>query len=41
MAIQVGWLAMPERPGLGVELGQDLARRFPYTEGHYAIQVQR
>jgi L-alanine-DL-glutamate epimerase-like enolase superfamily enzyme len=40
-AIAGGWLVLPDRPGLGVELAEDLERRFPYVEGHYAIQVQR
>lgn len=40
-SIEGGWLALPERPGLGVRLATDLERRFPYVEGHYAIQVQR
>jgi L-alanine-DL-glutamate epimerase-like enolase superfamily enzyme len=40
-AIQEGWLVLPERSGLGVELAEDLEQRFPYIEGHYAIQVQR
>jgi L-alanine-DL-glutamate epimerase-like enolase superfamily enzyme len=40
-AIEAGWLALPGRSGLGVELAKDLERRFPYVEGHYAIQVQR
>jgi len=40
-AIEQGWLVLPERSGLGVELAEDLEERFPYVEGHYAIQVQR
>jgi len=40
-AIEDGWLVMPDKPGLGVELTQDLEARFPYIEGHYAIQVGR
>ncbi len=39
--IQDGWLLLPDRPGLGVELGEGLEKRFPYIEGHYAIQVTR
>jgi L-alanine-DL-glutamate epimerase-like enolase superfamily enzyme len=38
--IEDGWLILPDRPGLGVELCGDLEERFPYVEGHYAIQVQ-
>ncbi|MBN1583772.1 MAG: mandelate racemase/muconate lactonizing enzyme family protein [Anaerolineae bacterium] len=40
-AIEDGWLAMPGKAGLGVDLATDLQNRFPYIEGHYAIQVQR
>jgi len=40
-AIEQGWLVLPERSGLGVELAEDLEERFPYVEGQYAVQVQR
>ena len=40
-AIEEGWLVLPDRPGLGVELAEDLEERYPYIEGAYAIQVQR
>jgi L-alanine-DL-glutamate epimerase-like enolase superfamily enzyme len=40
-AIEQGWLALPDRAGWGVELAEGLEQRFPYIEGHYAIQVQR
>lgn len=39
--IRDGWLELPPRPGLGVELADDLEARFPYIEGGYAIQVNR
>jgi L-alanine-DL-glutamate epimerase-like enolase superfamily enzyme len=39
--IQDGWLTLPERPGLGVELASDAAQRFPHIEGHYAISMDR
>ena len=39
--IEDGYLVLPDKPGLGVELAEDLKSRFPYIEGHYAIQVQR
>lgn len=39
--IEDGWLVFPDKPGLGVELAENLEERFPYIEGHYAIQVQR
>lgn len=39
--IEDGYLILPDKPGLGVELAADLEERFPYIEGHYAVQVQR
>ncbi len=39
--IEDGYLILPDKPGLGVELAEDLEEKFPYIEGHYAIQVQR
>ncbi|MBN1249019.1 MAG: mandelate racemase/muconate lactonizing enzyme family protein [Anaerolineae bacterium] len=36
-----GYLLLPDKPGFGVELAEDLEARFPYVEGHYAVQVQR
>jgi L-alanine-DL-glutamate epimerase-like enolase superfamily enzyme len=39
--IEQGWLILPYKPGFGVELAEDLEARFPYIEGHYAVQVQR
>ena len=39
--IENGWLVFPDKPGLGVTLAEDLERRFPYIDGHYALQVQR
>ena len=40
-AMEGGWLLLPDKPGFGVELGEDLEARFPYIEGHYAVQVTR
>jgi hypothetical protein len=40
-AIEDGWLAMPGKAGLGVDLATDVQDCFPYIEGHYAIQVKR
>jgi L-alanine-DL-glutamate epimerase-like enolase superfamily enzyme len=40
-AVENGWLILPDKPGLGVELAENLEQRFPYIEGSYAIQVQR
>jgi L-alanine-DL-glutamate epimerase-like enolase superfamily enzyme len=39
-AIHDGYLELPERPGLGVELAEDLQARFPYLEGPYGVPVQ-
>jgi L-alanine-DL-glutamate epimerase-like enolase superfamily enzyme len=39
--IEQGWLYLPDKPGFGVELAEDLEARFSYIEGHYAVQVQR
>jgi len=39
--IDGGHIALPAAPGLGVTLAPDLERRFPYLEGHYAVEVQR
>ncbi len=39
--IDDGWLVLPERPGLGVTLADDLSTQFPFIEGHYGIEVSR
>jgi len=39
--IRNGWLELPQRPGLGVQLAEGLQDRFPYMEGDYMIQVTR
>lgn len=39
--IQSGWLELPDRPGLGVELAEDLEEQFPYIDGPYAIRLER
>lgn len=39
--IEDGWLVFPDKPGLGVDLAENLEERFPYIEGHYATQVNR
>jgi L-alanine-DL-glutamate epimerase-like enolase superfamily enzyme len=36
-----GWLQLPDAPGLGVQLADELEQRFPYIEGHYALVVER
>ena len=40
-AIEGGYLTLPDAPGLGVDLADDLEARFPYIEGHYGIRVER
>ncbi len=39
--IDDGWLVLPQRPGLGVTLADDLSTQFPFIEGHYGIEVSR
>ncbi len=39
--IRDGWLTLPTRPGLGVQLAEGLTERFPYIEGDYMIGVTR
>jgi len=36
-----GYLILPDKPGLGVELADDLEKRFPYIEGSWAESVKR
>jgi L-alanine-DL-glutamate epimerase-like enolase superfamily enzyme len=36
-----GTLKLPDAPGLGVDLIDDLESTFPYIEGHYSIEVFR
>ena len=40
-AIVDGHLVLPDAPGLGVALAEGLTERYPYIEGHYAVQVNR
>jgi D-galactarolactone cycloisomerase len=39
--IENGWLVLPDKPGLGVDLADALETKFPYIEGHYAVEVTR
>jgi L-alanine-DL-glutamate epimerase-like enolase superfamily enzyme len=39
--IDQGYLVLPDRPGLGVELTPNAQEQFPYVEGNYAIDVER
>lgn len=34
-AIKAGWLTLPERTGLGVELAENVVEKFPYVEGEW------
>lgn len=38
--IEDGWLLLPDKPGLGVELADDLENKFPYIGGHYGIREE-
>lgn len=40
-AIEDGFLHLPEQPGLGVELTDNITEKYPYIEGHYAVTVER
>ena len=40
-AIENGYLVFPDKPGLGVDLAENLEERFPYIEGSYAVQMKR
>jgi L-alanine-DL-glutamate epimerase-like enolase superfamily enzyme len=39
--IKDGYLELPVKPGLGVDIPDDLEQRFPYIEGGYALTVER
>ena len=39
--IEDGHLVLPDAPGFGVDLADDLEQRFPYIEGSYATAVTR
>lgn len=36
-----GHLRLPDAPGFGVSVAEDVAERFPHIEGHYAVIVER
>jgi L-alanine-DL-glutamate epimerase-like enolase superfamily enzyme len=40
-AIEDGYLVFSDKPGFGVDLAENLEERFPYIEGHYAVQMKR
>jgi L-alanine-DL-glutamate epimerase-like enolase superfamily enzyme len=39
--IRDGYLHLPQTPGLGVELADDLEARFPYITGSWALPIHR
>ncbi|MEZ4680529.1 MAG: mandelate racemase/muconate lactonizing enzyme family protein [Caldilineaceae bacterium] len=39
--ITKGKLLLPDAPGFGVQLAENLEDKFPYIEGHYAVTVER
>ena len=39
--VEDGHLILPDAPGFGVELADDLETRFPYIEGSWGNPVQR
>ncbi len=41
LPIKNGFLELPDISGLGFELAKEVQERFPYIEGHYALEVNR
>lgn len=39
--IRQGWLELPDKPGLGVEIAENLEEKFPYIDGSYAVPIER
>lgn len=39
--VHAGRIALSDAPGLGVSVVPDLEERYPYVEGHYAVEVYR
>jgi len=39
--IEDGHLELPDRPGLGVDLADDLEERFPYIEGPWSVRIDQ
>jgi L-alanine-DL-glutamate epimerase-like enolase superfamily enzyme len=35
LVVENGWMQLPDRPGYGVEVIDDVAKRFPYVEGSF------
>jgi L-alanine-DL-glutamate epimerase-like enolase superfamily enzyme len=40
-AIKDGWLVLPDKPGFGVDLAENVAEIYPHVEGHYGLTVER
>jgi L-alanine-DL-glutamate epimerase-like enolase superfamily enzyme len=40
-AIEDGWLVLPDKPGFGVDLAENVAEKYPHVEGHYGLTVER
>ncbi len=40
-AIEDGWLVLPDKPGFGVDLAENVAEKYPHVEGHYGLNVER
>ena len=39
--IKNGWLTLPDKPGFGVDIAENVAETYPYIEGHYGLVVER
>jgi len=39
--IEDGFLVLPDKPGLGVELAEDLEERFPYIDAPWGVRMER
>ena len=39
--IENGWLLLPDVPGLGIDIADNLEERFPYVEGTYCVVIDR
>jgi L-alanine-DL-glutamate epimerase-like enolase superfamily enzyme len=39
--IEAGYLYLPDAPGLGVELADDVETRFPFVEGGWGVRIER
>ncbi len=39
--IEDGWLLLPDKPGLGVDLAENVVEKYPHVEGHYGVHIER